>query len=89
MKLSNGRDRRCHQDQVRKRLAEVNTPEEEVEVDIPIPPPDPVPDSPVNRDSGNSDSPEVPRQTETRTPSVPKTYPRRDRKQVQRYEPQW
>ena len=65
MKLSDGRDRRCHQDQVRKRFAEVNTPEEEVEVDFPTPPPDPVPDSPDNRDSGNSDSPEVPRQTET------------------------
>ena len=51
----------------------MNTPEIEVEVDIPTPPPDPVPDSPVNEDSGNSDSPEVPRQTETRTPNVPKT----------------
>ena len=89
VKLSDGRDRRCHQDQVRKRFAGVNTPEKEVEVDIPTPPPDPVPDSPDNRDSGKSDSPEVPRQTETRTLIVPKTYPRRDRKQVQRYEPQW
>ena len=34
VKLSDGRDRRCHQDQVRKRFAEVNTPEEEVEVDM-------------------------------------------------------
>ena len=45
-------------------------------MDFPTPPPDPVPDSPVNRDSGNSDSLEVSRQTETRTLIVPKTYPR-------------
>ena len=40
VKLSDGRDRRCLQDQVRKRFAEVNIPEEEVEVDIHTPPPD-------------------------------------------------
>ena len=56
--VSDGRDRRCHQDQVKKSFAEVNTPAKEVVVDLPIPPPDPVPDSPVNQDSGNSNSPE-------------------------------
>ncbi len=74
--MSNGRDRRCHQDQVRKRFVEMDVPDEEVDVDIDLPtPPLQEPENPVEPDPAEA--------------VTPKTYPHRERKPVERFEPTW
>ena len=90
VRLSDGRDRRCHQDQVRKRFAEVPLPEKEVEVDIPIPPPDPVTNPrPTETRTPPETPPENSERTEQSDKSTVKTYPRRERKPVERFDPKW
>ena len=89
VKLDDGRSRRCHQDQVRKRFKEIAPPEEEPDVDIPKQSPE------VIVDPKTDELPEVealPGSHEPKvTPAVDakKIYPRRERKPVDRFEPKW
>ena len=80
--MSNGRDRRCHQDQVRKRFVEIDIPvEEKVDVGLDLPTPhvqEPEDSTPIEPDP-----------VETDLDITPKTYPRRERKPVERFEPTW
>ena len=86
VQLSDGRERRCHQDQLRFRTVDV-TVEELIETETPSP---------------HSEDIELPSPSDTNvpsssdqvspTPSEPpprKTYPTRVRTTVQRYEPRW
>ena len=86
VQMSNGCIRRCHQDQLKRRIVEV-TMEDSIEMEIPTPP----------VASSNS---QLPTETEPSIPvsqpavSVPdppsrKTYPSRRRTTVQRYQPTW
>ena len=100
VRLTDGRERRCHVEQIRKR-----TVEERMELEIPIP--DTEPTSPVVDAQPGNPPPESP-EAETELPSgdsennsssppetVPpssetvRIYPARTRRQVDRYEPSW
>ena len=100
VRLSDGRERRCHLDQVRKRSVAVEIPPVVVEPEIVIPSvipsslpvnpsvatPSPANDSVVDGSpSPAAVDPEPPPEPETRV----KTYPKRDRKPVERFEPKW
>ena len=91
VKLSDGRERRCHQDQVRKWLVEIEAPEKEVDVDVPTPPPDPVTDPRPEHQSKAETPPKTPESREIPMVEPLKTYPRREQKPVDRYEfePKW
>ena len=91
VKLSDGRERRCHQDQVRKRLVEIEAPEKEVDVDVPTPPPDPVTDPRPENQSKAETPPKTPESREIPMVEPLKTYPHRERKPVVRFgfEPKW
>ena len=86
VRLSDGHERCCHQDQLQKRTVEV-TIESPVETETPVPR---VSATDPNSSSGTtvSSSHVVPEQSESApAPPTRKTYPTRRRTAVQRYEP--
>lgn len=88
VRLSDGRERRCHQDQVRKRWAEIEIPEG-VDVDTPTPPPDPAEVMRPGNTTETGRSPEAPESVGDPAVDPPRTYPHRERKTVDRFEPKW
>ena len=96
VKLTDGRDRHCHQDQLRKRSVEVpQNSESEPEVIVPspvitVPPTDP-PDSPNSSTEPNVEEPisPTPSTDDTVVDSNPteKIYPKRNRAPVIRFKP--
>ncbi len=104
VRLSDGRHRRCHQDQVRKRLLELEPPAREVTVEVPTPPCSnppietrtevtvevPTPPCPDPQIATRTDELEiVPEKDREPVRATPKSYPKRDRKGVDRFEPKW
>ena len=95
--------RRCHQDQVRKRSVDLPR-ESNTESDSTLPaiePPEPTiasPESPTIVESGNDAEGDMSRNTsseltdsavEQSSSNSAKTYPKRSRNPVERYEPTW
>ena len=102
VKLTDGRIRRCHQDQVRNRS--VDLPQEShTESDVTVPatvpssPTTTLPESPTadsgtshERDTPSVDTPEISdTSVDNSYTGVTKTYPKRSRDPVERYEPTW
>lgn len=101
-KLADGRYRRCHQDQIRQRTVEVSQ-DSAVEPEVSFPPtviPVPSvtpPEISVPNDESNDDVPEITDSDTTEsdpaeitpTSTTEKTYPKRNRAPVIRYEPKW
>ena len=90
VRMEDGHERRCHQDQVRSRSVNL-TIEQPVETETPVPrasvteqdhPPVPNQEIAPEFDAGAPDQP-IPRSP------VQRTYPVRTRTAVQRYEPSW
>ena len=103
VKLTDGRMRRCHQDQVRKRSVDLPR-ESNTESDSTLPaivPPEPTtasPESPTIVESGTDAEGDMSRNTsseltdsavEQSSSNSAKTYPKRSRNPVEKYEPTW
>ena len=86
VQLSDGRERRCHQDQLRHRTVDV-TVEEPIETETPAPHTETA-QVPSPSDTHVSSSPDQVTAAQS-APPARKTYPTRNRRTVQRYEPRW
>ena len=92
MKLSDGRERRCHQDQLQKRTTEV-TVDDPVELETPVPPvtsnqsSPPVTEEPVVEESSLSGTSEQTPGPLVPNPPTRKVYLTRQRTAVQKYQP--
>ncbi len=103
VELTNGQERRCHQDQVRLRYVELPNITEPGESQEPIvmrdpelastePVPRPETDTNLPTTPVDGDMDVTPSVTPSATPSIPiepKIYPKRARTKVTRYEPTW
>ena len=80
--MTTGQDRRCHQDQIRKRSPDVEVPNPEAPdvFDSPTPTEVVLPPPPTSSDGGH---------VQASPPVECRIYPSRDRKTVDRYEPKW
>ena len=90
MKLSDGRETRCHQDQLQKRTVEVIV-EDPIELETPTPPvtqsSSPVSDELLVEVPSTSDTAEQTAGPSVPNPSTRRVYPKRHRTAVHRYKP--
>ena len=91
VKLTNGQSRRCHQDQIRKRSVCVDIPDEDAELDIGSGSNVPAVEESIPKDTVDTAVPPVAAPRSASSIPVPerKSYPKRVRLPVERYEPTW
>ena len=92
VKLSDGQQRRCHLDQVRKRSVIVpqdSVVEPDVTISLPKPSTATGDATPEQTDSSTSESNSQPPDPSTESNATRKSYPKRDRTPVVRFEPTW